>query len=242
MTIATTTDAELTIDQIVRQAHVRSGLLSVYQSVDATRGAYARQVLDTILKELESEGLFAKSISFSTTTLVTGQFEYDMPADCLDVVGIGMWISADQASTPDAADELPVKDVLRYQWQTQTTKEAAGRPLFYYCHRVPVIPQVWIWPVPSATENGSLIRFQIHRLRADAVDGTKTVDYERYWTQFFIWELAHQLSVDSGMALDRCNYLAQTAMAKKQKAKMYSAQRPFTQLMIGHWGGVGRRS
>jgi hypothetical protein len=241
MAIAATTTNELNIDAIVRMAHVHSGLLSVYQNVDAARGAYAKSLLDTILKELENEGLFAKSISFESVTLVSGVFQYTMPTDCLDVIGIGMWISADQVGSPNTADELPVKDILRDQWQTLTSKGAEARPLMYYCHRVDAVPAVWLWPTPGPSEAGSRIRFQVHRLRADATDGTKTLDYERYWTQFFIWELAHQLSIGAGKALDRVQYLSAQATQKKKMAKMYSAQRPDMQLVIGHSSGRRRR-
>jgi hypothetical protein len=240
LTIATTTTNELTIDSIARMAYMHAGLLEVHQSADEARKSYARTLLDTIVKELEVEGLFAKSISFETITLESGTFVYTMPSDCLDVVGIGMYIAPGQPLT-SAASELPVKDILRDQWQTIATKDSQSYPLMYYCHRVPAVPEVWLWPTPGPSEDGGLVRFQVHRLRADATDGSKTVDYERYWTQYFIWELAHQLSVGSGKALDRCQYLAGQAMQKKRMAKMYSAQRPDTQVVLGHSSGRRRR-
>ena len=111
----------------------------------------------------------------------------------------------------------------------------------YYCHRELATPQVWLWPQPSATENGSLIRFQVHRFRSDATQGAATLDYERYWTQFFIWELAHQLSVGSGKGIDRCQYLAAQAAQKKKMARMYSAQRPDQRFTVGYLGSGRRR-
>src|SRR5262249_13603048 len=161
------------------------------QDVDQVKGSYARDRLDTILKELEVEGLFAKSISFETITLVSGQFQYDLPSDALDAVGIGMYIDPSQASSnPQNANELPVKDMRREEWQVLTRKDATGRPLKSFCHRVNVVPQVWYWPVPGSSEAGGIVRHQVHRLRADTTLGTVKPDYELYWNQFFIWELS----------------------------------------------------
>lgn len=234
MTIATTTGNELTIDGIVRTAHVLSGLLSQYQSLDAARAATGRLLLDSILKELENEGIYARSAKFELVTIVSGTFKYTMPTDCLDLFGTAMWISADQASTPDAASELPVNDITRDRWQRLQPKNSTGRPIYYYPHRELFPIEAWLWPIPDASSDGSLLRFQTHRLRSDATDGAKTVDYEVYWTQFFIWELSHQLSVASQKPLARCQYLAGQASMKKAKAKTYSAQRPEIQFTVGY--------
>lgn len=242
MTIAATRTNELTLGAIVKIANVQAGLAPIEQSINAVRTTHALTLLDTILKGVQDEGIFARSVSFQTITLVAGQYVYTMASDVLDVVGMGMWISADQASTPTAASELPVKDVLRDVWQTRSSKDAQGPPHEYYCHRAEAIPQVWIWPTPSSSESGSLIRFQVHRLRADSTDANATADAERYWQQFLIYELAHQLSVGAQKALDRTQYLGMIAEKNKRMAKMYSMQRSSTQLILGTASGWrGRR-
>lgn len=241
MTIATTRTNELTLGAIVKIANVQAGLAPIEQSINAVRTAHALTLLDTILKGVQDEGIYARSVAFQTITLVAGQYVYTMASDVLDVVGIGMWISADQASNPTAASELPVKDVPRDTWQTQSSKTSQGRPLQYYCHRAEAIPQVWLWPTPSSVEGGSLVRFQVHRLKADATDGNATADAERYWQQFLIYELAHQLSLGAQKALDRTQYLGNIARDQKRLAKMYSMQRSATQLVLGTSSGRRRR-
>lgn len=241
MTISTSRTNELTLGQIVKLAYVQAGLAPIEQSINQVRTSYALSLLDTILKSVQDEGIYAKSVTFQTVTLSVGVFEYMMDPDVLDVIGIGMWISSDQASDPLAANELPVKDVPRDTWQTQTSKDAQGRPIQYYCHRAESIPQVWIWPVPSSSEDGSLIRFQVHRLRADSTDANTTADAERYWQQFLIYELSHQLSLGAQKALDRTQYLGSIAREQKRLAKMYSFQRTDTQMVLGTSSGRRRR-
>lgn len=241
MTISASRTNELTLGQIVKLGYVQAGLAPIEQSINQVKTTHALSLLDTIMKAVQDEGIFARSVSFQTITLASGVFEYTMDSDVLDVVGIGMWISADQASDPTNAVELPVKDILRDSWQTNTVKTSVGPPLMYYCHRAEAIPQVWIWPKPSATEDGSLIRFQVHRLKADSTDANRTADAERYWQQFLIYELAHQLSLGAQKDLGRTQYLGGIARENKRLAKMYSFQRTETQLYLGTMSGRRRR-
>lgn len=244
MTISPTTTNELTIDQIVRQAYVKAGLLSEYQQVDNTKGMLAKQLLDTIVKELEMEGILAKSVSFESVTLTAGTSIYTLSANTLDAFGVAMWIDPLQvAAAPGSTSnsELPVYPMDRKEWQTITSKDSpADRPLKYYCHREFAQPQVYYWPVPDSTTTGGIVRHQVHRYRADATDGAATLDYEKSWTQYFIHELAHQLSVSNQKPLDRCQYLATLALAKKRQAKLYSAERPGQRFTIGHTSGRQR--
>lgn len=242
MTISPTTTNTLTIDQIVRQAYVKAGLVSEYQQVDNIKGLFAKQLLDTIVKELEVEGIMAKSVSFETVTLAASTFVYTLSENTLDAFGVAMWIDPTQAATGlPATSELPVYPMQRMEWQTITTKDnTADRPRKYYCHREFEQAQVYYWPTPDASGAGGVVRHQVHRYRADATDGTATLDYEKPWTQYFIHELAHQLSVSSQKPLDRCQYLAALAAAKKRQAKLYSGERPGQRFTIGHTSGQRR--
>jgi len=241
MTIQTSRSSELTLGRIVKLAYVQAGLVPIQQSIDQVRTAHALELLRVIITSLQREGIFAKSVAFETITLVSGQTVYTMSSDVLDVIGQGMWISADQASTSDTASELPVQDVLRDIWQTNASKGSQGRPLLYYCHRAEEIPQVWLWPVPSGSEDGSLIRFQVHRLRADTSDANATIDAERYWHQYFVDELSHRLSLGAQKSLTRTQYLQSLGEEQKRLAKMYSFQRSETQLVLGTTSGWRRR-
>lgn len=242
MTIATTSTFELTIDQVVRQAFVLAGLLSEYQPVDSVKGAFAKQKLDTIVKELENEGIFAKSVAFETVSIVSGQYIYTLSTGTLDAFGVAMWVDPLQAAQGTAANsELAVPAMGRMEWQTITTKAATGRPLKYYCHREPSPPEVYFWPTPSASEDGGAVRFQVHRFRADATDGNATLDYEKTWTQYFITRLAHDLSLGAQKPIERLNYLMTMAGEQKRKAKLYSGERPAQRFTVGTISGMQRR-
>jgi hypothetical protein len=88
-------------------------------------------------------------------------------------------------------------------------------------------------------ENGT-VTYEHHMLVADVSLETDTLDFERHWQQFFIWELAHQLLFASGVALDRCSYANKRAQEKLETAKSYSRSHQPLRFTVGHKTGWSR--
>jgi len=233
MTEALTASTNPTIDAIVTSAYRKAGLLSVYQTPDTPQKAAARLTLDDIVKETSAEGVFARSVQMTLVELVEGQTDYTMDGDVLDVIGTGMFIDATQTDVNHASSETPIMPIDREAWQRLSARAATGRPYQYFADRSQDPIVIRIWPMPDAGNLGHM-RFQTHRLPADVTQGGVTAPFQRYWTQYLVWELAHQLAVESSLDLGRCAYLAAQAQMKFKKAKGYSTQQKPTQAKLYH--------
>lgn len=238
MTIATSRTRRLTIDHIVLTAYRLAGLLNENQEAPLVKRLAAYTLLETIVDENQIYGLYAREITFETIVLTTGEDEYDLDETTFDVISDAMYIPAD-ASDPDHADgETVVAQIDRESWQRLSAKGATSIPTQFYTDRTnDTAVKVKLWPIPN--ENGR-IRFQVHRLAADNNDGGKTLDLERFWSQFIIWELAHQLATSNSLSMDRILHLQQTAQAKLLACRAYANPRGSQQGYLDHSTGWNR--
>jgi hypothetical protein len=240
MTEATMASSNPTVANIVAMAYRRAGLLSAYETPDVPKATAARLLLDDIVKETSAEGVFAKSVRMTEVALIEGSTDYTMDGDVLDVIGTGMYIDASQTDIEHATSETPITPMDREEWQRLSAKAATGRPYKYWADRSfePIVLR--IWPIPDAGNLGTM-RVQTHRLPADVTGGDVTAPFERYWTQYLVWELAHQLAVDNTLTIERCTYLATIAQAKYKKAKGYSRQQQPSRAVLNHPTNWSRR-
>ena len=205
----------------------------------------ARQVLSVLVTALESEGIAMRAVQPGYVVLVEGQNLYTLPETVIDCVGNGAYIDPTVSQVPfQASSETPVIKTDRDTYQGLSSKSAESRPTLYYFARNAPLSTLYLWPTPSATEAGGQIRFQYHQLRPDVTDGTKTMPFERYWDEYFVYALAGRLALDNSMGLERVGYMDQMAAAKKADAKGYSKQNVNMQASIDHrtgWRGSYRR-
>lgn len=230
-----------TIDEIVAMSYRRAGLLNVQQSPTTVQGGVARQVLSVLVTALAAEGIAMRAVQPGYVALVEGQNLYTLPEDVIDCVGNGAYIDPTVSQVPfQASSETPVIKMDRDTWQNMSSKSAESRPTMYYFARNAPLSTLYVWPTPSASEAGGQIRFQYHQLRPDVTDGTKTLPFERYWDEYFVYALAGRLALDNSMSLDRVGYMDQMAAAKKDIAKGYSKQSVNMQATIDHMTGWNR--
>jgi hypothetical protein len=114
-----------------------------------------------------------------------------------------------------------------------SAKSASNRPNIFFVDQQANPTQVRLWPVPS--EAGT-IRFQGVRLLADVTDGNSTVDLERYWQQFLIFELGSQLAI-SANKLEHGGLLAQKAMKLLERCKAAANQGVASYIRLDHSTG-----
>lgn len=239
---ATTSTYVPTIDTVVAQAYRRAGLLSQQQSPTTVQGSLARAALNDLADSLEAEGVYMRSVQYGNVTMVTGQNQYLMGENVLDIVGNGAYVDPTVSQVPfQAISETPVIKTDRDSWQDLSSKAAQAQPTLYYFARNAPISTLFIWPTPSATQNGGYIRFQLHQTRPDMTDGTKTMPFERYWTDYFVWELASRLAMDGSLDMGRVTALSQKAGLLKASAKGYSKQNVTMQASINHPTAWSRR-
>jgi len=241
VTISSSVGREIDVDEIVRRSYQLAGLMSAEQGTSGTtwtsRAALGRDLLETILDELQTEGVFARSVSLTNVTLTAGTYIYVLPSTVFDCVEDAAYIDATNTDITKASSETPVLQKDRETWQRMSSKSATSRPVMFWTDRSVFPIQVYLWPIPN--EAGT-IRFQTHRLLRDVSDGRATVDLERYWTQYLLWELAHQLASAASQPEAKCMRLKGTAAEKKQRAKSYANQHVASAIVLDHstsWSG-----
>jgi hypothetical protein len=230
------------IDDIVAMSYRRAGLLNAQQSPSTVQGAVARQVLSVLVTALEAEGIAMRAVQPGYVVMVASQNLYTLPETVIDCVGNGAYIDPTVSQVPfQASSETPVIKTDRDTYQGLSSKSAESRPTLYYFARNAPLSTLYLWPTPSASEAGGQIRFQYHVLRPDVTDGTKTLPFERYWDEYFVYALAGRLAFDNSLPLDRVGYCDQMAAAKKDIAKGMSKQNVNMQATINHMTGWQRR-
>ena len=236
MTVATSFTREMNVTRIILRAYNLAGLLAPEQGTSGPtwtpRDSLAKDFLQSILDELQTEGVFTREVDMVNVSLTAGDSIYDMPDNVWDVVEDGAYIAAGE-DIDAATSETPVLQKDREAWQRLGTKSSEGRPTMFWVDRTASPVQVILWPIP---EEAGTIRFQAVQLFADVTSGTKTLDLERYWMQYILWELAHQLCV-SANKLEHGGYCAQQAQAKRERGKAASNQHTPNQMVLMHRTG-----
>lgn len=237
MTVASTTTRELTIGTIVKRSLQLAGLLSAQQDPQVDDAALGRDLLEALIDNLQTEGIFARSVKFRDVSLTVGVYRYTLTQDVLDVIGDGMYIMAGETDATKADGETVVKQIRREEWHRLSTKAAQGRPTLFYCHRELSSVQVWFWPIPADAPVSGIpakVRLQLHRLLADNNDANATPDLQRYWVSYMQWQLAHDLGSAKGLPIERLAYMAGQAKSYLDKCRGYANQRPGARAYIDH--------
>jgi len=237
MTIATTRTNEFDIGQIVLMGYRRAGLVNVHQGLNAAQLNAGKALLETVIKELEIYGVAARWGVLERITVTAGANTYLLDSSTLDVRGSAVWIDGDDPDPDNPQVVLPMTSVDEERRQVIGSEAAEGQPTLFYVDKTTVPISVWIWPTPV---DGGYIRFQSRRLAADNLDTTKTPDLERYWAQYLIWELGHQLAVDSSLEMTRILHLAGVAEKKLTMCRAYSNPRGSFQIGLDHSTGWSR--
>lgn len=235
MTISSTSGANLTIDTLVLRAYQMAGLMAAEQGRTGPtwtqKASLARDLLQTVLNELQTDGVMAHFVNAYTLTLVSGTYIYSMPAATVKVIEDGAYIAASETDISKASGETPVLQKDRETWQRLSAKSATSRPTLFYVEESLEPIRVFLWPIP---DEAGTIRFQLERTLADTTDGAATVDLPLYWTQFLIWELAHQLASAHSLDNATCGRLANTAAAKKERARAKGNQHVPNRFYVDH--------
>lgn len=231
-----------TVDDISTRAYRRAGLLNEQQTPSTVQLNNSRLLLSDLCDRLSAEGVFMRQVQYRNVTLVSGQNQYTMTEDIIDVVGNGAYVDPTQSQVAfQANSETTVIMTDRDTWQGLTSKTAASRPTLGYFARQAPLSTLFLYPTPSATEAGGYIRFQFQVERPDLTVGTNTLPFERYWTAYFVWACATVLAIDNSLPMDRVQFLGGEAATNLAACKGYSKQNTSTRVSINHPTGWGSR-
>lgn len=225
MTINTTPSTLISMNKLILLAYKRAGLIPIEAKLSGANMTpkleHGRDLLDLVLDNIPVKGFIARTMGFHDLVLVTGESQYTLPDDILDVHEDAMFVPAD--SNPDTkhtTGELVCKQMDLATWQLLTTKgTTSSRPQLYAAFRSGASVVLKFWPVP--TDAGTM-RLKTVRLLGGAGDGSKSADLHRYWYDALVWCLAYYLAVDGSMPADKIAFLAQMSESKKAECVAYS--------------------
>lgn len=224
---------EFTIDRLVLRAFQLASLMPLEQPMEGTQwedqSRFGREMLELIVKSLQTEGKLIRAWKFYDVDLVEGTSDYVLTEDILDVFEDAVVIDSEETETV-------VKQIDLAQWQRMGSRGATGRPSLYYAHRAEAPVMLRMWPTP---ERDYTLRIQAYYLFTDCTDGSKTLELERHWGLPLTYLLAQSLARSAGLHAQAAA-LGNDAAVPLKLAKGYSHQRTPNQVMVMHSGGSRR--
>lgn len=226
MTISATRTRELDINQICASAFEIAGLKNPVESTTApqfaAKLASAMVFLDTICKRIQSYVRMERHTTRATAAVTATVATVNLSSSANSVIGDLMF----KVTGSDL--ETPVCQIALETYHAILDKTSVGTPVQAYISRQPT-PVATLWQVPS--ESGTLAYLQ-HVLAADVSVASETVDFERHWTAYLIWELAAWLSMGAGGVKQRA--IQEKADSLLTEAASYSASQRPIQLRVVH--------
>lgn len=236
MTISTSVGRQFTVNELVTLAWQTAGLVEVSQSANVAQLAFGRRKLEVILDELPAENLSTRATREELVACVSGQLEYTLDAEILEVLNPAKYISASESSTSVPDSETAIEVVSRERWQAISARSATGYPTIAHVRKDLDALHLFVWPTPD--EAGTL-RLLVSRALADVADGNATVDLPAYWNGYLIHQLAQELAEGSSVDGEKVVRLGAKAAAALKKARAKAAQYLSGQIVLDHHIEVG---
>lgn len=229
MTVNPSSTRELSIETIIQRAYQLAGLMGDGESTSSPAYAGKRSValdfLDTICKDLQAGAVISLHVSRTSLAFTATQSLGVPDTSLLSVIGDGMWLET------GGDIETPVKQIDHATYMAIADKAQAGTPTTFFVNRRVTGAFVYVWPVPTTA---GALWFRQHRLVADASLPQYTLDLERHWTKYILWELAHWLGKSNSVPLPECAYMAKQARDALEKATGYSKPAVPFQMKLSH--------
>jgi hypothetical protein len=231
MTISATRTRELDINTIIRRALNLAGLANPQQSTSDPTFAPQREMaldfLETICKETQNVAVIERHTVLQSAPVLAASDTVTLATSAMSMLGKAMF-----NATGDT-EQSPVVFIDLDAYHGIPDKTTTGTPSMAYFDRS-AAPIIKLWPVPD--ENGTLV-VQSHILAADAKSASDTLDFERHWTGFFMWQLAYYLSTAGTMPMAGRMQLASEAKDRLEAAAAYSRPLLPTQIHMAHKTG-----
>lgn len=172
MTTSGTADFNLDVNEIIEEAFDRAGM--------EIRTGYewrtARRSLNLMFADWANRGFNLWTVEQGEIPLVQGQYEYDLPADTVD---LAEHVIRTQPGQQANQADLTISRISVSTYATIPNKLVQGRPIQIYVDRVSPVPNVKLWPVPQqGTEEDpyyTLVYWRLRRIQ-DAGTGVNTAD------------------------------------------------------------------
>jgi len=185
MTVSNSKNFELDVSDYIEEAFERCGI-EVRTGYDLKT---AKRSINLMLADWANRGLNQWTIETVELTLVSGQQDYSLGADTIDVLSPVVIRQNDGTSNQS---DIEIERVSRGEWLNIPNKEQLGRPIEYFVDRS-LTPTVKVWPKPD----GSGYKLVYDRLvRMDDADTyTNTMEIPFRFYPCFVAGLAYYIAM-----------------------------------------------
>lgn len=230
MTVSANPTPDFQRDQILTAAIRKCGLLTAGEAATPEQIADASIHFNLALQDLQSEGVVLSSIERATLALVSGQAEYTLPTDVIDVE-LGQDDAIGTIISSDGTTETILKTMSRGEWMNIAQKSTTtGRPSRCYIEKQATVTAVF-WPTPDT----SAISFRYAKVRflRGGNDGANTLDLLRTWTPYILHYVASGVAYDNSKAELGATYLG-IAQGLLARCKAGDTQHGAIRFRAGH--------
>lgn len=214
MTTATTSTYAPSAQRLIDLALTDIGVAGQGSAVDPNLRAQALDVLNLVLKELDSEGAFLVNITRRTLPLVSGTSSYVLTNDVRDLDEPARYTQAgatygsqvtsmardEYMSLPDRTIQGPV-----YRYYQEKSLDATG------------IQQITLYLFPVPPNTGDSLEYAACLRMKDVTDISQTIPLPQNWFQAVRWGLGANLAPSYGR-LDMVKGLTASFEAARDKA------------------------
>lgn len=232
MTVSVNPTPDFQRDQILTAAIRLCGLITNGEAPDADQLAGATFHLNLALQALQTSDLVLTTVTRTTLALVSGQAEYQLPSDVIDVE-LGQDDSLGSIISSSGTAETIVKTMSRGEWMNLAVKSVAGRPSRAYVEKG-ALTTVVFWPVPDTSV--STFRYSSVTLLRGADTGATTMQTRRTWTSYLMYATASGVAFDNSME-DKASTFLGIADDKLKKCKAGDAQHGAIRMSVGRGSG-----
>lgn len=193
----TATDFTLTSAQVIDQAYKLPGVLSLSATVTANQAAQGLTVLNLMLKTLGTLPHLWLTTAGSEP-LIAGQVQYPLP-----LVRRMMSVRR-RISTGVNANDTPLAELSRQDYDYTPNKNATGTPVSYYFNPQVTTRTLYIWPTAATLVAASTtLEYTYQRVINDSDALNDVVDVPQEWLDCIVYNLAVRLARANGQADDQ---------------------------------------
>lgn len=234
MTVSSTTNFNLTSDQLVAAAMRKLAVIGDGQSPSATQLTNGTQALNAMLKGFTTKGMPLWVIS-ETSITPTASATYTMGVG--QTINIPAPLKVTQVLRRTSSTSVPLTVKSHYDYNLLSNFTNPGVPTSYWYEPLNQTGVLHVWPLPdTATIASSTLVVVYQRPFFDMVSGADTLDFPPYWHEAVIYGLAHRLSPEFGIPLQDRQLLAKEADYFLSEALSFGTEEG-SMFLAPDWGG-----
>ena len=233
MSVSTNPLPESPRDQIIQNSLWLARVLEASQTPQPADIGQAMQLLRILLDGLQAEGFVLRTIERTLLPLVSGQSEYPLASDTIDVEVDNNGV-AGMIVPSTGPGESPVMAMRANEWMQISNKSVdPARPTRVYVEKLSTVSCVF-YP-PPGIESASF-RYRRVRLLRDVDTGSVTPDLPSRWNSALCWGLAALVATAKSQPIAHVQYCEGKFQEEKLKVRRDDVERGPVRLRLRYSG------